>query len=464
VPVLATKAVCTVEAGIADIKARIEEIEGHIASLTPITSAIRDLKEQLKSRVDEIKTETISEGTDVIGTELDKLRPGKISFLAWKDAFTKPTDAATLNAEFSTDKGGTGLLAIPDIAARVTQEFHGGLAEPSSRRVARRDAGDDSFDGTQFAVARNAVTLAKIAMLDQKGLRQLATEAKLSYTIYGENLYDGKSEDAGNVLYGFAKNIDGNHQWHRLAPPHPRVTGFDAGEFEARRTDPTKSFTYVDADTCEPTKGMRMWLDPLARSLLFGRIFVGPMPAAIDLPQAMDPPLSAVLPVTYPNGVSTSLPWGIDGSELPAGRSSRNAILVGRGRPGSQIELFRGSDGIGKGTVDDTGRWRMEVPMALSRSELLTMKYADRRGRILGDVTTSYCQPAVPEGAPVRTYITVVKSDNLWRIAQLVSGNGRNYVSLFEKNKHLVRDEDLIYPNQLLALPDESEWKYDPIR
>ena len=40
----------------------------------------------------------------------------------------------------------------------------------------------------------------------------------------------------------------------------------------------------------------------------------------------------------------------------------------------------------------------------------------------------------------------------------------KNYVTLFEKNKHLVYDQDKIFPHQILVLPGPHEWAYPPER
>ena len=53
------------------------------------------------------------------------------------------------------------------------------------------------------------------------------------------------------------------------------------------------------------------------------------------------------------------------------------------------------------------------------------------------------------------TLIIVQKGDALWRIAYQSYGKGIRYVDIFMKNREAIEDPDLIYPNQIFALPKQ---------
>jgi len=55
--------------------------------------------------------------------------------------------------------------------------------------------------------------------------------------------------------------------------------------------------------------------------------------------------------------------------------------------------------------------------------------------------------------APV--FYTVKKGDNLWKIATRHYGKGKGpkYTVIFEANKPMLKDPDLIYPGQVLRIP-----------
>lgn len=48
---------------------------------------------------------------------------------------------------------------------------------------------------------------------------------------------------------------------------------------------------------------------------------------------------------------------------------------------------------------------------------------------------------------------TVVSGDTLWAIAEKVYGDGSRYPEIFEANKPMLKDPDLIYPGQVLRCP-----------
>lgn len=56
-----------------------------------------------------------------------------------------------------------------------------------------------------------------------------------------------------------------------------------------------------------------------------------------------------------------------------------------------------------------------------------------------------------PEATPV--FHTVVKGDNLWKIAEKHLGNGARFKDIFEANKPMLTDPDKIYPGQVLRIP-----------
>ena len=51
-----------------------------------------------------------------------------------------------------------------------------------------------------------------------------------------------------------------------------------------------------------------------------------------------------------------------------------------------------------------------------------------------------------------RTY-TVVKGDSLSKIAKREYGDANKWRTIYEANRSLIKDPDLIYPGQLLSIP-----------
>ena len=61
-----------------------------------------------------------------------------------------------------------------------------------------------------------------------------------------------------------------------------------------------------------------------------------------------------------------------------------------------------------------------------------------------------------PEPAPEVEYYTIVSGDTLSKIAKRYYGNAMDYPKLFEANREVIKDPDLIYPGQKIRIPPKS--------
>ncbi len=57
------------------------------------------------------------------------------------------------------------------------------------------------------------------------------------------------------------------------------------------------------------------------------------------------------------------------------------------------------------------------------------------------------------EAAGESEFYTIVKGDSLWKIAKKYYGDGNKYPVLFEANREVIKDPDLIYPGQVIRVP-----------
>ncbi len=62
-------------------------------------------------------------------------------------------------------------------------------------------------------------------------------------------------------------------------------------------------------------------------------------------------------------------------------------------------------------------------------------------------------QMTVEHVEPEAKFYTVVKGDTLGKIAKEYYGNANKYPKIFEANKPMLKDADLIYPGQVLRIP-----------
>lgn len=73
----------------------------------------------------------------------------------------------------------------------------------------------------------------------------------------------------------------------------------------------------------------------------------------------------------------------------------------------------------------------------------------------------AFAIPVTAQAQNVQEYI-VKKGDTLWHIARTYLGNGRRYVEIFEKNRDIIKDPNLIYPGMHLVIEcDLDEIDFD---
>lgn len=58
------------------------------------------------------------------------------------------------------------------------------------------------------------------------------------------------------------------------------------------------------------------------------------------------------------------------------------------------------------------------------------------------------------QAAPQPVFYTVVSGDSLWKIASKHYGDGNKWQALFEANREVIKDPDLIYPGQQIRVPE----------
>lgn len=61
-----------------------------------------------------------------------------------------------------------------------------------------------------------------------------------------------------------------------------------------------------------------------------------------------------------------------------------------------------------------------------------------------------------PEATQQVEYYVIQSGDTLWKVAQAHLGNGSRYTEIFEANREVIKDPDLIYPGQKIRIPQDS--------
>lgn len=128
--------------------------------------------------------------------------------------------------------------------------------------------------------------------------------------------------------------------------------------------------------------------------------------------------------------------------------------LGGRGEALRPLRVFANALMIAETQVTTDGRWTARSRVSLAPgSYTLRVEALSEEGRVEFVVESPFRREAVSAG-PGPGEIIVQPGDTLWRLAQNVYGAGPRYTVIYGANAGRIRDPDLIYPGQVLAIPD----------
>ncbi len=129
--------------------------------------------------------------------------------------------------------------------------------------------------------------------------------------------------------------------------------------------------------------------------------------------------------------------------------------LAGRARLDNSVRIYINNDLKSEVKVNDSGAWRVSLSDIKAGVYTLRLDEVNENGTVEGRLELPFKREeealiqAMGEGS-----ITVQPGNSLWRIARKYYGKGIQYVQIFERNSHLIRDPDLIYPGQVFSLPN----------
>lgn len=276
--------------GICDVTEHLNEIASILDDLNKvlgagaIDAALQDLTDALLA---DIKEQAL-----MAALELERyVSEPHLRFLLTTLA-TDATDAS-LNAVFASDEAGVGLLLVPDIAQRVKAEMY--------------LTSDGVFDSNNYAVAYNAVVMAKLALLNSSQLIELANLAG-DESFSTQVTYSRSGEYGDGLLLGGVRSLDGSHQWMRIAPPMPRQPGAELYDEANSMSNRLFGYDHTDGEGY----GMAMWQLPKSRDLIFRELFKGPLVPGVDAPIGSFSPL---LSPNHPYKTCNARPYPDDSND-----------------------------------------------------------------------------------------------------------------------------------------------------
>ncbi len=134
-----------------------------------------------------------------------------------------------------------------------------------------------------------------------------------------------------------------------------------------------------------------------------------------------------------------------------------DVALSGRGEGASFARVYLNDIAVQTVRIEDDGTWRTPLPDVDAGVYRLRIDEVTSEGTVTSRVETPFQREepeVVAEAAQQPNAVTVQEGFTLWAIARERFGDGTQFVRVYEANRDLIRDPDLIYPGQIFELPE----------
>lgn len=134
-----------------------------------------------------------------------------------------------------------------------------------------------------------------------------------------------------------------------------------------------------------------------------------------------------------------------------------NVVLSGRGTDERVVQVYLDDEPVRTVDIGGEGTWRTELSNVEEGLYTLRIDALDADGTVVSRLETPFERAPAQVAASVAqagdVFVTVQPGFTLWGIAKSQYGDGLRYVQVFEANRALIRDPDLIYPGQVFEVP-----------
>ncbi len=142
--------------------------------------------------------------------------------------------------------------------------------------------------------------------------------------------------------------------------------------------------------------------------------------------------------------------------------------LSGRAIGDGEVQIYINNEPVSTSDVTQGGDWRIDLPEIDTGLYTLRIDELDTEGDVVSRVETPFRREEPSDVAAVLAEETSVEGfevavrtvqpgSTLWAIAEESLGDGIRFVEVFEANRDLIRDPDLIYPGQIFRMPEVSQ-------
>jgi nucleoid-associated protein YgaU len=141
--------------------------------------------------------------------------------------------------------------------------------------------------------------------------------------------------------------------------------------------------------------------------------------------------------------------------------------VSGRATSAAAVQLYLDNQAIAMALVDADAAWQLDLRDVAAGVYTLRVDALDLTGAVVSRLETPFQREraadvaaVLAEAAPAATSGPVSRvvqpGSTLWAIAEETLGNGIFYVAVFDANRDLIRDPDLIYPGQVFVIPQAA--------
>ena len=133
-------------------------------------------------------------------------------------------------------------------------------------------------------------------------------------------------------------------------------------------------------------------------------------------------------------------------------------LLSGEAPPGVPVRIYVDNRPAALVVGDAKGAWSSGLDQNLEPGTyMLRLDQLDAKGQPVARLETPFTRVSEPPiaGELQVDYVVVQPGNSLWRIARRLSGQGLDYVYIYDANQARIRDPDMIYPGQVFEVPPE---------
>ncbi len=136
-----------------------------------------------------------------------------------------------------------------------------------------------------------------------------------------------------------------------------------------------------------------------------------------------------------------------------------DVIVAGSGNSDDFIRIYLDNKPNKVEKVQENGQWKITLNDVPEGIYALRVDTIDAAGTVKERVESPFKKEAantvVASNKSKATNVTIQPGFTLWQLAENRYGDGIRYVQIFEVNRDIIKDPDLIYPGQIFDLPSQ---------